>query len=71
MQNHHAKQETPACLCRRIELQPMRIQQSTSQALQDERLCLPPNPPNPIKTSPLSLSAPAIDRCVAIGAIVV
>ena len=49
----------------------MQIQQSPSQALQDDRLCLPPNPPNPIKTSPLSLSGPAIDRCVAIGAIVV
>ena len=70
MQNHHTKQESSTCHRRKTKLQPIRIQHSPSKALRDERLCLPPNPPNPIKTSPLALSAPAIDRCVAVGAIV-
>ena len=70
MHNHHAKQEPLSYLCRKIKLQPIRIQQSPSKALKDERLDLPPNPPNPIETSPLSLSALAIDRCGAVGAII-
>ena len=70
MHNHHANQETLACLRGRMKFRPIRLQYSSSQTPKDERLCLPPNAPNPIETSPLSPGAPAIDGCVAVGAIV-